>query len=383
VITQVVNPGLVQVLRAAIIPRLLAEAPPPSEQALQADPHAVRFTLVVDREGYSPALFAELLQQRIAVLTYRKQPGELWPAEGFVRQSVRLHTDQFVEMALAEMGVCLSNGLWVREVRELNDDGSQCSIVTTHRKMDLTQVAAANGARWSQENHLKYMREHFGLDRLIEYGTAPLPATTMVINPAHRRLDQPAGHAAHPAKARLYPRAHLARPVGGKEGCAGPFFCHGAAGRGAACHGKLTRAIRRIGCGWLAPIWMPSKQRRTSGSGSPPAGASCRSKLAEALEKTMKAELIRLGWPLERTHDLEQLLDELVGRSSDLIPRVEPLCDALAEAYFTDRYPGFDLDDPDWDNFQIRLKEVVLLWKQVEDSVTGAGGAASGTASES
>jgi HEPN domain-containing protein len=110
---------------------------------------------------------------------------------------------------------------------------------------------------------------------------------------------------------------------------------------------------------------------------------ACRSKLAEVLEKTMKAELIRLGWPLERTHDLEQLLDELVGRSSDLIPCLEPLCDALAEAYFTDRYPGFDLDDPDWDNFQIRLKEVVLLWKQVEDRVTGAGGAASGTASES
>ena len=111
--------------------------------------------MVVDREGYSPALFKELLEQRIAVLTYRKNPGDPWPVEWFVRQSVRLHTGQVVEMALAEMGVCLSNGLWVREVRELNDDGSQCSIVTTHPKMDLTRVAAAIGARWSQENYLK------------------------------------------------------------------------------------------------------------------------------------------------------------------------------------------------------------------------------------
>ena len=31
---------------------------------------------------------------------------------------------------------------------------------------------------------------------------------------------------------------------------------------------------------------------------------ACRSKLAEVVEKTMKAELIRLGWPLERIHDL-------------------------------------------------------------------------------
>lgn len=190
VITQVVNPGLVKVLRESIIPRLLADAPQPSAQALAADPDAVRFTVVVDREGYSPALFAELLELRIGVLTYRKKRGEPWPVEWFVRRSVRFHTGQIVEMALAEMGVCLSNGTWVREVRELNDDGSQGSIVTTHRKMDLTRVAAAIGARWSQENHLKCMREHFGMDRLIQYGTTPLPETTTVINPAHRRLDQ-------------------------------------------------------------------------------------------------------------------------------------------------------------------------------------------------
>lgn len=189
VITQVVNPGLVRVLREAIVPRLLADTPPPAAESLPADPQAVRFTVVVDREGYSPALFAELQQQRVAILTYRKNPGEPWPAAEFVRQSVRLRTGEVVELALAERGVCLSNRLWVREVRERQDDGSQSSIVTTHRRMDLTRVAVAIGARWSQENYLKYMREHFGLDRLIAYGTTPLPESTVVINPAHRRLD--------------------------------------------------------------------------------------------------------------------------------------------------------------------------------------------------
>ena len=46
---------------------------------------------------------------------------------------------------------------------------------------------------------------------------------------------------------------------------------------------------------------------------------ACRSKLAEVVEKIMKAELIRLGWELERTHDLERLLDALVERKSDLV----------------------------------------------------------------
>ena len=62
-----------------------------------------------------------------------------------------------------------------------------------------------------------------------------------------------------------------------------------------------------------------------------------RSKLAEIVEKVLKAELIRLGWALERTHDLNRLLDALVERNSDLLPMAEPLCDHLAQVYFTDR----------------------------------------------
>jgi HEPN domain-containing protein len=96
---------------------------------------------------------------------------------------------------------------------------------------------------------------------------------------------------------------------------------------------------------------------------------ACRSKLAEVLEKVMKAELIRLGWTLERTHDLDRLLDELVARSSDLIQSVEPLCDALAEAYFSDRYPGFDLDDPDWPVLQQNLEAVVNIMAIVQARV--------------
>lgn len=92
---------------------------------------------------------------------------------------------------------------------------------------------------------------------------------------------------------------------------------------------------------------------------------TCRSKLAEVLEKVLKAELIRLGWPLERTHDLDRLLDELVVRQSDLAPQVEPLCDLLAEVYFTDRYPGFDLEDPDWPALQRQIAEVEDLLTKV------------------
>ena len=45
-------------------------------------------------------------------------------------------------------------------------------------------------ARRSQDNFLKYLREQFGSDKLIEHGTLPLPETAVVVNPAHRQADQ-------------------------------------------------------------------------------------------------------------------------------------------------------------------------------------------------
>lgn len=190
VVTQPLHEGLIAALRQQVIPRLLAEAPAADAAKLAADPHAVRFTIVFDREGFSPKLFAELKAQRIGVLTYHKYLGEPWPAEEFSVRSVRLVSGEVVERPWAERGTCLSNGLWVREVRTRSDDGSQSSILSSNLRLELGQMGALMPARWSQENFLKYMREHFGLDRLIEYGTTALPETTLVVNPAHRRVDQ-------------------------------------------------------------------------------------------------------------------------------------------------------------------------------------------------
>lgn len=50
-------------------------------------------------------------------------------------------------------------------------------------------MAVAMFARWSQEDFFKYMREHYGLDRLVDYATDPIPETTKVVNPAYRTLD--------------------------------------------------------------------------------------------------------------------------------------------------------------------------------------------------
>lgn len=58
VVSRPVDPGLLNVLREDIVPRLLAESPlQPSVEALAADPLSSRFSIVFDREGYHPASF--------------------------------------------------------------------------------------------------------------------------------------------------------------------------------------------------------------------------------------------------------------------------------------------------------------------------------------
>jgi hypothetical protein len=191
VVTQAADPGLLKVLEEQIVPRLLLEVPgQPTEAELAAQPRRSRFTLIFDRAGYSPDFFARMWALRIAVITYHKFPEGQWTDEEFVQRKVRLVNGEEVELALAERGVCLKNGLWVREIRQKEQTGHQTAMIATDYLRVLEQVAVALFARWCQENFFQYMSRHFGLDRLIEYGTEPLPETTVVVNPAWRQKDQ-------------------------------------------------------------------------------------------------------------------------------------------------------------------------------------------------
>ena len=173
------------------MPRLLQEVPnQPSASQLASDPRRSRFTLIFDRAGYSPDFFQRMWALRIAVLTYHKFPEETWAEAEFRRCPVRLINGQEVELELAERGVCLSNGFWLREVRQREADGHQTPMLCSDFQRELNAAAAALFARWCQENFFQYMKQHYGLDRLIEYGTESLPETTVVVNPAWRKLDQ-------------------------------------------------------------------------------------------------------------------------------------------------------------------------------------------------
>jgi len=185
-----VDPGLIQVIEQDILPRLLRDVPgQPDARALGGDPLLHRFTLVFDREGYSPDLMQRAKGQRVACLGYHKYPGADWPEDEFQARQVKLANGQVADMRLAERGTRLNNGLWVREFRKLTERGHQTAILATDYRSDAAPLAAAMFARWSQENFFKYARENYGLDRLADYSTEPVSETVKVVNPAHRRLD--------------------------------------------------------------------------------------------------------------------------------------------------------------------------------------------------
>ena len=190
VVNKAVDPGLLLVLEAELVPRLEREVPDqPDLVELAEDPFLHRFLLVFDREGYSPDFMGRMWEKRIACMTYNKFPGADWPEEEFSPHSVRLQAGNVIEMKLAERGVLLGEKLWVREIRKMAESGHQTSIVSTDYQHDCGPVSAAMFARWSQENFFGYMRQHYNLDRLIDYSTEEISDTTKVVNPQHRELD--------------------------------------------------------------------------------------------------------------------------------------------------------------------------------------------------
>ena len=88
-INKEVDPGLIATLKQDVVPWLETSAPqsPELEQRLAGDPRAHWFTVVIDREGYSPDLFLYLWKKRIALLTYHKFPKDDWRLEEFSSHS--------------------------------------------------------------------------------------------------------------------------------------------------------------------------------------------------------------------------------------------------------------------------------------------------------
>jgi hypothetical protein len=100
-----VDPGLIKVIENDILPELAARVPAQAERtAAFTKPFPHKFTLVFDREGYSPDLMARMKAQQVAVLTYHKYPGDAWLETEFSEHRLTLPTGEVTQVKLAERG---------------------------------------------------------------------------------------------------------------------------------------------------------------------------------------------------------------------------------------------------------------------------------------
>jgi hypothetical protein len=191
-----IDHGLLEVLKSDIVPRLLRDIPgQPTAEELEANRYRARFVIVFDREGYSPGFFKEMWQtHRIACITYRKYPQDDWPAAEFEECQATLPGSEPISLQLAERGTWIGDkksGLWVREIRKLTESGHQVSLISTAFSDSALEDSVRLFSRWSQENFLRYMMEHFAIDLLSEYRTEEIPETKRpVVNPKWRDLDR-------------------------------------------------------------------------------------------------------------------------------------------------------------------------------------------------
>ncbi|MHC4235570.1 MAG: putative transposase [Planctomycetota bacterium] len=182
VVTTEANKGLV-----AMLPVVLDEV-----RSLVGDRPV---TVVFDRGGWSPKLFAKLIASGFDILTYRKGRCRRVPKKRFSMHKVKIEGRK-IKYQLADQNVDLFYGsrphrkrLRLRQVTRLGDDGHQTQIITSRKDLSAIEVAYRMFDRWRQENFFKYLREEYALDALVDYGVEPADATRDVPNPQRKKIN--------------------------------------------------------------------------------------------------------------------------------------------------------------------------------------------------
>jgi hypothetical protein len=189
-----------------------------------------RPTVIFDRGGFSPKLFARLDRLGFDVMTYRKGKISSWPKSHFVEEEFVIdgwtYSYRVAERKRVKVGRLRPKRkrgsrrlgpefFWMREVRVLRADGRQTAILTNRRDLARVEVPYRQFHRWCQENFFKYMAAEFELDGLLEYQVQDVAEGTDRPNPARRPIERKLSN----ARARAQ---RLQAQLGTAVGCPGP-----------------------------------------------------------------------------------------------------------------------------------------------------------------
>ena len=189
VVHDAANGPFAQVLREQVLPEIRRVV---GEQ---------RVTVVFDRAGWCKDLMWALLEANFDFITYRK--GDYEPLDESLFQSETIQRDGHTVLMEVAEGVFAEEG-WppLRLIAVKKKNGQQTHMVASGRAtwetlgktaapdLPAEEVAWWMLGRWCQENWLKYMKEEFLLDVLVDYATEPDDPQREVVNPERRKLDR-------------------------------------------------------------------------------------------------------------------------------------------------------------------------------------------------
>jgi len=161
-----------------------------------------RCTVVFDRGGYSPQVFAEIIAAGFELLTYFKGSWGKSPVKDFTTVNYPAPDGTSHSYELAERLIDLpvpgqratdtaptteASTLTLRLIIRRSPDGHQTPILTNRTDLTMAQVTYRMSNRWRQENYFKYARENFALDALDSYADHEDDLTRLVPNPEKTR----------------------------------------------------------------------------------------------------------------------------------------------------------------------------------------------------
>jgi transposase len=177
VVTAEVNAGMV-----AMLPLILRE--------IREWVGKRRVTVVFDRGGWSPKLFAEMIDSGFDLLTYRKGKWPRIARDRFATQSQRIEGRK-ISYELNDKPIRLLGGrLRLRQVTRLREEEHQTAVVTSRWDLSCVEVAYRMFERWRQENFFKYQREEYAIDALVDYAAEAEDPTRLVPNPVRRKVQK-------------------------------------------------------------------------------------------------------------------------------------------------------------------------------------------------
>jgi transposase len=156
-------------------------------------------TVIFDREGWSPPMFARLdAMPGVFFLSYRKAGRKKklpkLPAGEFVPYKGKID-GQAVECELADKSIHVDYGprgkrkrLQMRQVSRRKQNGDQTHIVTNDRATGALLLAHHMFGRWGQENFFKYMGDESDFDGLWTYAMEVADDDQEVSNPERKKL---------------------------------------------------------------------------------------------------------------------------------------------------------------------------------------------------